>query len=99
MELLALFALLILVVIYGAFSWGYVGHTLYTWFVLPYFPDLPTFTTIHFIGFMLFANVMFNRNTSHIKDEFKDKNAMYASLIFSPWITLAVAWFLKSILM
>ena len=99
MELFAIFALVFIVMIYSALSWGYVGHTMYTWFILPHFPDLPTFTTIHFIGFMLFATVMFNRSTTHIKDEFQDKSAMYGSLVLAPWISLVVAWLLKSLLM
>lgn len=99
MHVLAILALLFIVIIYSAFSWGYVAHTMYTWFVLPYFPDLPTFTTIHFIGFMLFASVFTNRSNTHIKDEFKDQNAMYTSLFLSPWLALFVAWFLKALLM
>jgi hypothetical protein len=100
MEVLAILALLFILIIYGAFSWGYVGHTLYMWFIIPHFPTLPTFSVIQFIGFMLFVNVMTNRsNGPHIKDEFKDQSAMYSTLILSPWIMLFIAWLLKSLLM
>lgn len=100
MGILAILALLFILIIYSALSWGYVGHTMYLWFIHPHFPDLPTFSVIHFIGFMLFANIMFNRSSgNYIKDEFKDKNTMYASMILSPWITLSVSWLIKSLLM
>lgn len=100
MELFAIFALVFLLVIYGAFSWGYVGHTMYLWFILPHFPNLPTFSVTQFIGFMLFATVMFNRgNGVHIKDELQDKTTMYTNAILAPWISLFVAWLLKSLLM
>jgi hypothetical protein len=104
MEVLFLFisiiAAIFLAVVYGALSWGYVAHTLYLWFVQPHFTDLPMFSLYHFIGFMLFSNVMFKSNHgTFIKEEFKDKTAMYSGLILNPWITLFVAWIIKSILL
>jgi hypothetical protein len=100
LELLAVLSVIVLIVLYGAFAWGYVSHTMYLWFILPHFPDLPTFSVYQFIGFMMFSSVMFKRTThNHIKDEFIDKNSMYGSLLLGPWIALGVAWFIKSILL
>lgn len=100
LELLAILAAFVLLILYGAFVWGYVSHTMYLWFILPHFPDLPTFSIYHFIGFMMFSSVMFKGTShNHIKDEFKDKSAMYSSLLLGPWLTLGVAWFIKTILL
>ena len=100
MEIIALIAGIFLMVIYSALSWGFVGHTFYLWFIHPHFAFLPTFSVIHFVGFMLFATVMFNRTSStYIKEEYKDKTAMYSALFLAPWVTLVIGWFLKAILM
>lgn len=98
-KITAILAAVVLMVLYTALSWGYVGHTMYLWFVHPYFTDLPTFSVNHFIGFMMFATVITNRGSVHIKDEFQDKTAMYSAFLFSPWVSLFVAWFVKLLLM
>lgn len=99
MEIILFFLIVVFVLLYSSFSWGYVAHTMYLWFIHPHFVDLPTFSVIQFIGFMMFANIITNRGQNHIKEEYKDTVSMYTYLFLGPWVTLACAWLLKSILM
>lgn len=99
LKIFALLSAVVLLLLYSALSWGYVGHTMYLWFVHPHFSDLPLFSVTQFIGFMMFATVLTNRGSTHLKEEYQDKTALYSSLFLSPWFSLGVAWFLKSLLM
>jgi hypothetical protein len=84
-----------ILVLYGAFSWGFVTYTFYNWFVLTSFPDLPHFNIIQFIGFSLFLNTIIRHSGVYIKDEYKDKKLEYTSLFLNPWLVLVFGWLLK----
>lgn len=94
-------AIVLVVFIYGIFSWGYVTSQFYDWFVLRYYPKLPHFTVYQFIGFnFVLSTIIRNYGTSDIKEEFKkDKVTLYCTSILSPWLVLLfgyifMCWFL-----
>jgi hypothetical protein len=87
-----------ILILYGAFSWGFVSYTFYNWFVLTSFPELPHFGIVQFIGFSLFVNTIVRHGSVFIKDEYKDKKLEYISLFLNPWLTLFFGWVLKVIL-
>lgn len=96
-SILAMISLIVIILAYISFSWGYVIHKLYGWFILNWFGDvLPEISVIQFIGITFFIHAIITRPTVHIKEEYKDKTGMYASLILSPWITLLIGWALKT---
>jgi len=100
--ILALLGVLVLVGIlisYSAVSWGFVLFKYWSWFVLPVFPELPTINFIQAMGLMLVIGLFRSVSDGNIKDEYKDSNKTWGIAIFSPWLTLAFAWIIKSIWM
>jgi len=94
-ELITLFGVLGLVsllIIYSAFSWGFVTYKLYGWFVLSTFTEFPHFTILQFVGFALFINALVRHGSTFIKKEYKDEKMEYTASIFSPWLTLTFSW-------
>ena len=98
LTLIGVIGFITLLVLYGAFSWGYVSHTFYGWFILPIFNDLPHFTVIQFVGFSLFLNTIIRHSATHIKDEYKDKTTEHVSVFLMPWLVLFFGWFIKIVL-
>jgi hypothetical protein len=98
LTLIGVIGFITLLVLYGAFSWGYVSHTFYGWFILPIFNDLPHFTVIQFVGFSLFLNTIIRHGATHIKDEYKDKITEHVSVFLMPWLVLLFGWFIKIVL-
>lgn len=96
MEILALIGILVIIpilVIYGAFAWGYVASVIYGWFILTTFPQAPVLTWVQLAGIMFLVNCfVHNTTTNYIKKEYKDETV--ASLI-APWLTLLGAWIFK----
>ena len=82
---------------YHVFSYGYVTYVFYGWFVLPYFPQLPHFSVIQFVGVMLFMGAIRPYSTNHLKDECEDKTSKSISIILSPWFLLLVGSIIHSI--
>lgn len=93
-----LFAALLLVgvVLYTAFSWGYVAHTIYGWFILPKFPTFPHFTVVEFIGLKLFTNCFIPTNNINVKSELLDNAGTARSMFLGPWILLIIALLIKT---
>lgn len=81
-----------LLVIYSSFSWGYVATVIYSWFVLPLFPDLHVFTWLEFAGIMFFVSCFVSPPAKEIKDEYKDSVSIWANAILNPWVLLLAAW-------
>lgn len=92
MEAIGILVLVLLFLLYNAFAWGYVASVFYGWFVLPSFPNLPHFSYIEFIGFVLFMGVLTHKNPTNIKDEYKDKGMDTIQLLIGPWVTLFFGW-------
>ena len=81
-----------LLFLYSAFSWGYVTHMLYNWFILSSFSNLPHFTTLQFIGFSFFLNTLIRSTPTHLKDEYSNKQAFWGYMILGPWFVLVLGW-------
>lgn len=88
-------------VFYISFAWGYVASVIYSWFILPIFPDLPHFTWIQLAGIMFFVNCFVHSSTTHayLKDEIKDKNKGIDAQLAAPWILLLGAWLFKNFIL
>ena len=83
-------AILAGIILYNAFSWGYVASVFYGWFILPFFPSLPHFSVSQFIGFIVFIAVMTHKGHTSVKDEYKDSSESMVQLFLGPWISLLV---------
>ena len=91
MKLVYSLVLVYLLAIYSAFTWGYITHTYYQWFILPHF-HLPTFTYYQFVGFTLFVGVMTRRPSTIPSDDAIDMSATWFYSIIGPWLTLLCGW-------
>ena len=94
MEALGILILVLLLLLYNVFAWGYVASVFYGWFVLPYFPNLPHFGYVEFIGFVLFFGVLTHKSPTFIKDEYKDLDLQVSKIIHS--LKLPVTLYLNS---
>jgi hypothetical protein len=96
---LVIFVLLIIgVVLYASFAWGYVASVIYEWVVLPTFPSLPILKWWQFSGMMFLVNTFVHSDLHHFKEEVKDKTTGSIIGILSPWLTLFAAWIFKIII-
>ena len=84
MEALGILILVLLLLLYNVFAWGYVASVFYGWFVLPYFPNLPHFGYVEFISFVLFFGVLTHKSPTFIKDEYKDKTMDMIQFLIGP---------------
>lgn len=80
--------------IYSLFSWGFVTHSFYNWFILPIFPTLPQISIIQMIGIMFFVLVLM-RNSSEEKEK-KDKSKKIALLLL-PWTVYIIGLLFKTL--
>lgn len=96
---LGVMLILFVIIIYNAFSWGFVAFKFYGWFILsqPTFATLPHFTITQFVGFILFIGVFTHKSATHMKDEYKDKNSEYLSMLLGPWIVLFFGWMIQGL--
>jgi hypothetical protein len=74
-------------VLYNAFSWGYVASVLYTWFVVSVFPEIIVFKWWEFAGFMFFITCFTYKSNSS-----KVSVVSFSNSILNPWILLLSAW-------
>lgn len=98
MEAILILVLLFFAIIYSSWSWGFVAHKFYGWFVLTAIPSLPHFSTTEFIGFCLFISCITNKSQSSIKEEYEDKTKVWSYIILSPWVVLLCGWIVNGIL-
>lgn len=85
------------VIVYNAFSYGYVASVFYGWFILPMFPNLPHFTYLQFVGITLFLIALFPKHSSsNVKSEYKDDNGLWGTFL-KPWILLILGAIIHSI--
>jgi hypothetical protein len=94
--LLGVIVLVFVVVCYSAFSWGFVFFKFWGWFVLPVFTFLPAINFWQALGLILVTNVI-SRNYSVMKEELIDEGKSWFMLVCSPWLTLLIAFVIKSI--
>lgn len=99
MTLILALLLIPLLVIYGAFSWGYVASIIYAWFIIPTFPNAPELMWWQLAGIMFFVNCFVHNSSVHyMKDEYKDETNGFIVFFIGPWLTLLGAWIFKIII-
>lgn len=94
------FALIMIgVILYKSFSWGFVGFKIYNWFIIPIFTGAPVLSWVYIAGIMFFVNCFTSSNTiSYIKEEYRDNTSGISASIFAPWLMLLSAWVFKTFL-
>lgn len=97
MELLGLLFLLFIVVIYSAWSWGFIAYKFYGWFILSSFNNLPHFTILQCVGFCLIISCLTRQSKLIVKDEFRDKKTEIVMDIIAPWIYLFLGWIIYGV--
>lgn len=84
--------LILLLVLYNAFSWGFVSYKAYNWLVLPSIA-LPHYSINQFTGFTLFLSIIMPVVYTQIDDKYlKSKETRYFIHFSLPWLSLFVAW-------
>jgi thiol:disulfide interchange protein len=89
--LIGIAVVLLGLIIYDAFSYGFLFLKLYTWFLLPVFPMMPVIGFWEAVGLAFFTCV-FRRPKSHKN---KDEEIDWTNL-FTPWVVLLIAWILHA---
>jgi hypothetical protein len=82
-------------IIYSAFSWGYVTFTFYNWFILPTFTALPIISVIEFVGIQFFITSLIRHSGTSIKKEYQDQGMYWFWMIGGPWVSLFLVWMIK----
>lgn len=95
-KFLALVALVMGVVLYFSFSWGFVLYKFWYWFLMDVFPDLPEITIMQAVGLKLFAGILVTLRNPELKEELynEDKISRTVSLAVLPWISLIFGYFI-----
>lgn len=92
----AIITLIVLLILYSSFSWGFALYKFWYWFILPVFPMLPEITFWHAVGLFLFIGFFHIGDGQVIKDEYKEKTTGTIMSIILPWVTLLMGYILKS---
>ena len=91
--------LVILLIAYSSFAWGYVASIMYKWFIISLFPTLPILLWWQFAGIMFFVNCFVHSGQTHnFKDDVLDKQKGITTNLLAPWISLLCAYIFKLIL-
>lgn len=99
-----LFAVAIIagMVIYGAFSWGYVLMKFWHWFLIPVFPTLQPIFYFQAIGlYMCIALIKSSHAKKPLKKELYDEDQSLTVKILnflSPWILLTMGFFIHQLI-
>lgn len=97
MELLIALLIFLFIIGYTSFSWGFVVHKFYYWFILPLFPTWQHFDIIQFIGIMFFLSCFHKNSSLIVKDEYRNKSSEWVLLFVAPWLSLFGGWVFKLI--
>lgn len=95
----------IILIVYSAFTIGFVISTLWGWFICSIFPSVPPISIAHGIGLSIFFNSLdlkYKEKVDVIFNKDNDKNkalAYTASIIFTPWISLLFGWIIYHFVM
>lgn len=95
--LLFVVLLILGLLIYSSFSWGYVLFNYWYWFILPAFPMLPIITFYQAVGLMFFIGLFNIRNSTLLTSlqSKKDKNTEVVGAFLAPWLSLLIGWTIK----
>lgn len=93
--LVGVIGVVLAILCYNAFVWGYISHTLYGWFILSAFADAPQLTILQFVGISLFLTALKPQGGHpNIKSEYEDNSKMWGRLLITPWLVFLFAWFI-----
>ena len=96
--LLGTILILPFLVLYSAFSWGFVATVLSGWFVIPLFPEFPQLSWIEFAGISLFISCFVIEPVNQIKDDCRvERPAILIEMYLRPWLLLLISWFIHLI--
>lgn len=85
-------------IIYSAFSWGFVTYKFYYWFVLWLFPELPLITFWQAVAVSMLLSLFKNHTQTEVKDEYKDSTATTINILIHPWLVIFAGWVIHSII-
>lgn len=88
-----------LAILYGSLSWAFVTLKYWNWFVLPVFPALPILTFHQCVGLSFVVSLFHSRSVISIKEEYRDKTQEIILGIVAPWLTLIMAWVVRSLIL
>ena len=98
-NLLGVFGLLILGIIYASLVWGIACWKFWYWFILPVFPALPQVGYFECVGLMMFITLFKNHTAQAIiKDELVQVSNNTAQVVntIMPWLVLFMGWFVHA---
>ena len=80
---------------YEALSWGFVTYKFWNWFLPIAFPTLvlPQLLYYQAVALIMFLDLFKTLQHEVIKKEYKDETAHVIMSIISPWVLLAVGYF------
>lgn len=89
-----------LLMLYSAFSWGFVFYKYYYWFILPVFTTMPHIAFVQAVGLMMFVGLFktIDGTEMHIDGKKVEKKPAYVLAVILPWLVLGIAYFIKSFL-
>ena len=90
----------ILSMFYFAFSWGFILHKYWYWFVLDIFPDLPTITFYQAVGLKIFTGILVVVTNPNLKEEFydSDKTNRTIYIVMLPWLSLLIGYIIHLVI-
>ena len=99
LAIIGIVGIILLAVLYSAFSYGVLTYQFYAWFVLPVFPSLPHITFVQAIGISFFISLFKGHYPSEYNSGSDSYKAKYGWADFlSPWIILLVGYIVHSLL-
>ena len=83
--------------LYGAFSWGFVFYKYWNWFVLPVFDNLPVIAFKEAVGLMLVVGLFKNHISKQFtyKDDVIKQDIDYVGAFVAPWVVIMLSWIVK----
>ena len=86
---------IVLALCYAALSWGFVMYKFWGWFIPIAFPSItiPHLFYYQAIALIMFLDLFKTIPTQQIKKEYTDKTAGAIISVITPWVVLAVGYF------
>lgn len=99
LAIIGIVGIVLLAVLYSAFSYGVLTYQFYAWFILPVFPGLPHISFLQAIGIAFFIGLF----KGHTVSEYNNNGVTYKAKFgwgdfLSPWIVLLVGYIVHALL-
>ena len=89
-QILGYICLLVFIVFYGSFAWGFVTYKFWHWFILPVFPNMPLVTLLQAIGLSTFIG-LFKGTKESVKKEYREDSSTIIPWI-APLVVFGIGW-------